>query len=82
MSWEAPVRLRVSVVVAALVLAGCNANQDVNLSSRRAPEVFAGHYDNNNPYNPISYAQNNTAVGVAIEAALAKLDPATPRERA
>jgi hypothetical protein len=63
MSWEAPVRLRVSVVVAALVLAGCNANQEVNLSSRTAPEVFAGHYVDNNPYNPISYAQNNTGRG-------------------
>jgi hypothetical protein len=63
MSREAPVRLRVSVVVAVLVLAGCNANQEVNLSSRTAPEVFAGHYVDNNPYNPISYAQNNTGRG-------------------
>ena len=38
MSWEAPLRFRVSVVVAALVLTGCNANQEVNLSSRRPPE--------------------------------------------
>jgi hypothetical protein len=50
-------------VVAALVLAGCNAYQEVNLSSRTAPEVFAGHYVDNNPYNPISYAQNNTGRG-------------------
>jgi hypothetical protein len=63
MSWQAPVWSRVSVVVAALVLAGCNANQEVNLSSRTAPEVFAGHYVDNNPYNPISYAQNNTGRG-------------------
>jgi hypothetical protein len=62
MSREAPVRLRVYIMVAALVLAGCNANQD-NLSSRTAPEVFAGHYVDNNPYNPISYAQNNTGRG-------------------
>ena len=62
-SWEAPARLRVSVVAAALVLAGCNANQEVNLSSRTAPEVFAGHSVDNNPYNPISYAQNNTGRG-------------------
>ena len=27
------------------------------------PEVFAGHYSDNNPYNPISYAQNNTGRG-------------------
>jgi hypothetical protein len=42
MSWEAPVRFRVSVVVAALLLTGCNANQEVNLSSRTAPGVAAG----------------------------------------
>ena len=63
MSWAAPARLRVSVVGAALVVAGCNANQKVNPSSRMAPEVFAGHYVDNNPYNPISYAQNNTGRG-------------------
>jgi hypothetical protein len=58
MNREAPVRFRVSVVVAALVLTGCNANQEVNLSSRAAPGVVAG--PDYNPYNPISYAQNNT----------------------
>jgi hypothetical protein len=52
------VRFRVSVVFAALVLAGCNANPEVNLSSRAAPGVVAG--PDYNPYNPISYAQNNT----------------------
>ena len=57
MSWEPPVRFRVSVVVAALVLTGCNVNQEVNLSPRR-PGVVAG--PDYNPYNPISYAQNNT----------------------
>ena len=59
MSWEAPVRFRVSVVVAALVLTGCNANQEVNLSSSDGPRsrVAGPAY---NPYNPISYAQNNT----------------------
>jgi hypothetical protein len=50
-------------VGAALVVAGCNANQEVNLSSRTAPEVFAGRYVDDNPYNPISYAQNNTGRG-------------------
>ena len=49
---------RVSVVVAALVLTGCNANPEVNLSSRAAPGVAAG--PGYNPYDPISYAQNNT----------------------
>jgi hypothetical protein len=58
-SWEASVRLRVSVVVAALVLSGCNANQAVNPSSQT--KTWEGdHYVDDNPYNPISYAQNNT----------------------
>ena len=63
MSWEAPVRFRVSVVVAALVLTGCNANQAINPSSQPPSQVFAGHYVDYNPYNPISYAQNNTGRG-------------------
>jgi hypothetical protein len=57
MSREAPVRFCVSGVVAALVLAGCNANQEVN------PSGQAGRCANDascDPYNPISYAQNNT----------------------
>ena len=55
---EASALFRVCVVVAALVLTGCNANQEVNLSSRSAPGIVAG--PDYNPYNPISYAQNNT----------------------
>jgi hypothetical protein len=51
---------RVSVVVAALLLTGCNANQAINPSSQPPSQVFAGHYVDYNPYNPISYAQNNT----------------------
>jgi hypothetical protein len=58
MSGEAPVRFRVSVVVAAFFLTACNANQEVNLSSRAVARVVAG--SDYNPYNPISYAQNNT----------------------
>jgi hypothetical protein len=57
MSWEALVRFRVSLVVAALVLTGCNADQEVNPSGR------AGRCANDagcDPYDPISYAQNNT----------------------
>jgi hypothetical protein len=57
MSRKAPVRFRVSFVVAALVLAGCHANQEVN------PSGQAGRCANDagcDPYNPISYAQNNT----------------------
>jgi hypothetical protein len=46
-------RIPIILAVAALGLAGCNATQGVT-----APGVVAGpHY---NPYNPISYAQNNT----------------------
>jgi hypothetical protein len=60
MSWEAPVRLRVSGVVAALFLAGCNANQDVNLSSRTAAGVVAGpDFPDYNPYDPTKYAQTS-----------------------
>ena len=57
-SCDAPVRFSVFLVVAALVLTGCNGNQEVNFSSRTAPAIVAG--SNYNPYNPISYAQNNT----------------------
>jgi hypothetical protein len=55
--------LRIVAVVATLGLVGCNANQEVDPSSRTASQVFAGHYLENNPYNPISYAQNNTGRG-------------------
>jgi hypothetical protein len=60
---EAPIRFRVSVLVAALLLTGCNANQAINPSSQPASQVFAGHYVDYNPYDPISYAQNNTGRG-------------------
>ena len=56
-------RIPIILAVAALVLSGCNANQEVNPSSRTASQVFAGHYEDDNPYNPISYAQNNTGRG-------------------
>ena len=58
-------RMRIPIIlaVAALVLSGCNANQEVNLSSQTASQVFAGHYVDYNPYNPVSYAQNNTGRG-------------------
>jgi hypothetical protein len=51
------------VVVATFWLSGCNANQAVNPSSQTASQIFAGRYVDNNPYNPISYAQNNTGRG-------------------
>jgi hypothetical protein len=42
---------------------GCNANQEVNLSSHRAPgAVAAPYFPDSNPYNPISYAQDD-AIG-------------------
>jgi hypothetical protein len=60
MSWEAPVRFRVSVVVAALVITGCNANQEVNPSSRTAPGVVAGpDFPGYNAYDPTKYAQTS-----------------------
>ena len=64
MSWQTPVWLRVILAVAAFALAACNANQEVNLSSRTAPGVVAGpNFPDYNAYNPISYAQNNTGIG-------------------
>jgi uncharacterized protein YcfL len=35
-------RIPIVLMVAALVLSGCNANQEVNLSSQTAPKVVAG----------------------------------------
>jgi hypothetical protein len=45
------------LVVAALVLVGCNANQGGNLSSRCGADAYC------NPYDPTSYAQNLTGIG-------------------
>ena len=59
MSREAPVRFRVSVVVAALVLTGCNANQAINPSSQPPSQVFAGRYVDYNPYDPISCTEQH-----------------------
>jgi hypothetical protein len=56
-------RIPIILAVAALALSGCNANQTVNPSSQTASQVFAGLYADTNPYNPISYAQNNTGRG-------------------
>ena len=56
-------RIPIILAAAALALAGCNANQEVSPSSPGASQVFAGHYVDTNPYNPISYAQNNTGRG-------------------
>ena len=57
-------RIPIILAVAALGLAGCNANQEVNLSSRTAPGVVAGpNFPDYNSYDPISYVQNNTGIG-------------------
>jgi hypothetical protein len=56
-------RFRVILAAAAFALSGCNANQAINPSSQPPSQVFAGHYVDYNPYDPISYAQNNTGRG-------------------
>jgi hypothetical protein len=56
-------RFRILLAVAALALAGCNANQSVNPSSQGASQVWAGRYSDTNPYDPTSYAQNQTGRG-------------------
>jgi hypothetical protein len=56
-------RIPILLAFVALALAGCNANQAINPSSQPASQVFAGHYVDYNPYDPISYAQNNTGRG-------------------
>jgi hypothetical protein len=57
--------MRIPIILAAVALAlsGCNANQAINPSSQPPSQVFAGHYEAYNPYDPISYAQNNTGRG-------------------
>jgi hypothetical protein len=60
---KAPMRFHVLLAVAAFALAGCNANQAVNPSSQPPSQVFAGRYVDTNPYDPTSYAQNNTGRG-------------------
>ena len=57
--------MRIPIILAfvALALSGCNANQAINPSSQPPSQVFAGHYVDYNPYDPISYAQNNTGRG-------------------
>jgi hypothetical protein len=56
-------RIPIILAVAALALSGCNANQNVNSSSQTASQIFAGRYADTNPYDPISYAQNQTGRG-------------------
>ena len=73
--WKPPARFRVIVPVAAFALAGCNANPEVNPSSRTAPGVVAG------PIFPTTMrmiqpntrrrAASTQAVAVAVEAGAA-----------
>ncbi len=56
-------RIPILLAFVALALSGCNANQAVNPSSQPPSQVFAGHYVDYNPYDPTSYAQNNTGRG-------------------
>ena len=53
-SWKKPlVGCGGIVAFAAFALAGCNANQEVNPSSRTAPGVVAGaDFPGYNPYDP------------------------------
>ena len=60
LKWRTRLRIPIILAVVALVLSGCNANQAVNLSGqadRCANDTAC------NPYNPSSYAQNNTGIG-------------------
>ena len=56
------VRIPILLAAATLALSGCNASQGVNPPSQASTQVFAGRHGVN-PYNPISYAQNNTGRG-------------------
>jgi hypothetical protein len=54
--------MRIPIILAVgaalvLMLSGCNANQQVNVSSNCAGATDC------NPYDPVSYAQNQTAIG-------------------
>jgi hypothetical protein len=55
-------RMRIPIILAvvALALAGCNANQAVNPSSRTASGVVAGpDFPGYNAYDPTKYAQTS-----------------------
>ena len=53
-------RFHAILSVAAFALAGCNANQEVNSSSRTAPGVISGHdFPGYNAYDPTKYAQTS-----------------------
>jgi hypothetical protein len=53
-------RIPIILAVVALALAGCNANQAVNPSSRTASGVVAGpDFPGYNAYDPTKYAQTS-----------------------
>ena len=53
-------RIPIILAVVAFALAGCNANQAVNPSSRTAPGVVAGpDFPGYNAYDPTKYAQTS-----------------------
>jgi hypothetical protein len=53
-------RIPIILAVVALALAGCNANQAANPSSRTAPGVVAGpDFPGYNAYDPTKYAQTS-----------------------
>jgi len=57
MNWKA---IPVGLAAAAFALAGCNANQGVDVSARTAPGVAAGpNFPEYNPYDPTKYAQTS-----------------------
>jgi hypothetical protein len=53
-------RIPIILIIAALVLSGCNANQGVNPSARTAAGVVAGpDFPGYNAYDPTKYAQTS-----------------------
>ena len=61
--------MRIPIILAfvALALCGCNANQAVNPSSQPASQVFAGHYEDYNPYNPSATHRTTPGVAAAVK---------------
>jgi hypothetical protein len=45
-----------------MALSGCN-KQPINPSAQPPSQVFAGHYVDNNPYDPVNYVRIPTQSG-------------------
>jgi hypothetical protein len=75
--WKPPRRFRVIVAVSAFALGGCNANQEVNPSSRTAPGSSPAPTFRATmrmiPPNTRRRAASTLAVAVAVEAGAAPL---------